>query len=306
MKRLMTRRQLLAAAAVTGVMSFSGPCRVAFSGAPNAAPGSIKDVPPIGLGTWLTFNVGSDIPLLDARTSLLREFFHLGGRLIDCAPMYGSSADALGYALDRIERKDTLLAAEKVWRPAGGTAAEQIRRQAERWGIGRINLAQIHNLSYWRRYLPALQELKEQGVIDAIGVTTSHGRRHRDLQDILATQDIDVVQLTYNIHQRAAERDLLPLAAERGVAVIANRPFSGGTLIQRLKRSAPLPAWAAEYGIKTWAEFLLGFIVSHPAVMCAIPATTRIDHLRENMRAAESSSLQPSIRQRMARYVTAL
>lgn len=273
----------------------------------KAIGNSNKALPVIGMGTWRTFNVGNDARLLTARTELVKTFFELGGGLIDSSPMYGSAPDVMGHALAQLGAADSLFAAEKVWSPAGGSAREQVADLQKRWNIPQFNLLQVHNLSDWRAHLAVLRELKAAGKVGYIGITTSHGRRHDEVEQIMNSEDIDFVQLTYNITEREAENRLLPLAAEKGIAVIANRPYNGGSLIKNLKRRAkPLPGWAAEWGCTSWAEFLLKFIVSHPAVSCAIPATTRIEHLQENMRAGLNPMPSAATRKQMARFIEAL
>ncbi|GAB57584.1 aldo/keto reductase-like diketogulonate reductase [Rheinheimera nanhaiensis E407-8] len=268
---------------------------------------SNNTLPVIGMGTWRTFNVGSDRQLLAARTELVKAFFALGGGLIDSSPMYGSAPDVMGYALAQLGKADSLFAAEKIWSPAGGSAREQVADLQRRWNIAQFNLLQVHNLTDWREHLAVLRELKAAGKVGYIGITTSHGRRHAEVEQIMAAEDIDFVQLTYNIAQRDAEQRLLPLAAEKGIAVIANRPYNGGSLIKNLKRRGErIPGWAAEYGCNSWAEFLLKFIVSHPAVTCAIPATTQLAHLQENMRAGLNPMPAAAARQQMARFIEAL
>lgn len=267
-----------------------------------------KKLPVIGMGTWRTFNVGTDPKLLDARTEVVKTFFELGGGLIDSSPMYGSAPDVMGYALQQLGIPDSLFSAEKVWSPAGGSAREQVADLQARWTVEQFDLVQIHNLTDWREHLAALREMKAEGKIGHIGITTSHGRRHQEFEQIMANEDIDLIQLTYNIAQREAENRLLPLAEEKGIAVIANRPFDGGSLIKGMKcRDEPLPEWAeAECGCTTWADFLLKFIVSHPAITCAIPATTKVEHLRENMHAGTSPMPSASTRQKMADYIESL
>lgn len=275
-------------------------------------PNSNKVLPVIGMGTWRTFNVGSDAKLLAARTELVKAFFELGGGMIDSSPMYGSAPDVMGHALSQLAAAqpaiaDNLFAAEKVWSPAGGSAGEQVADLQRRWNIPQFNLLQVHNLSDWREHLAVLRELKAAGKVSYIGITTSHGRRHREVEQIMAAENIDFVQLTYNIVEREAENRLLPLAAEKGIAVIANRPYNGGSLIKNLKRRGErLPGWAAEHGCTTWAEFLLKFIVSHPAVSCAIPATTQLAHLQENMRAGLNPMPSAENRKQMVRFFDAL
>jgi diketogulonate reductase-like aldo/keto reductase len=267
-----------------------------------------KKLPVIGLGTWRTFNVGSDPQLLDARAEVVRAFFELGGGMIDSSPMYGSAPDVMGHALQQLGIPDNLFSAEKVWSPAGGSAREQVADLQARWQVDYLDLVQVHNLTDWREHLAALREMKAEGKIGHIGITTSHGRRHSEFEQIMTSEDIDFIQLTYNIAEREVEKRLLPLAEEKGIAVIANRPFNGGSLIQGLKRRGePLPEWAeAECGATTWAEFLLKFVVSHPAMTCAIPATSSVEHLRENMRAGLNHMPSASTREKMVRYIESL
>ena len=310
MNKPITRRhalQLIGAGIAAGCFS-SGLAQAAISALlEKSIPSTGKKLPVIGLGTWRTFNVGSDPQLLDARTEVVRAFFAQGGGLVDSSPMYGSAPDVMGYALKRLGKPASLFSAEKVWSPAGGSTREQVHELAQRWGLDHFNLVQVHNLTDWREHLPALQEMKAAGTIDYVGITTSHGRRHPEMEQIMSSEDIDFAQMTYNITHRAVEERLLPLANERGIAVIANRPYDGGSLIKGLKRREKVPEWAEqECGCETWADFLLKFIVSHPAVNCAIPATTRVDHLNENMRAGHAPLPSAATRRRMAKYIESL
>lgn len=270
-------------------------------------PSSGKSLPVIGMGTWRTFNVGDDPQLLAARTQVVNAFFEHGGGLIDSSPMYGSAPETIGYALRQLGVPKTLFAAEKVWSPAGGDAREQVTNLAGRWGIDRFDLVQVHNLEDWREQLAVLRALKASGDIRYIGITTSHGRRHELFEQVMHREEVDFAQLTYNITHREVEARLLPLAREKGIAVIANRPYDGGGLIKELKRGRKVPAWAQqECGCRTWADFLLKFIVSHPAVNCAIPATTRVAHMNENMSAGSAPLPDGKTRQRMAAYIARL
>ena len=270
-------------------------------------PATGEFLPAIGLGTWRTFNVGSDRRMIDARTEVVRAFFAHGGGLVDSSPMYGSAADVMGNALDALGHPEGLFSADKVWSPAGGDAREQVTEQLARWRMKRFDLLQVHNLVDWREHLAALRELKAEGRVRYIGITTSHGRRHREFEQVMADEALDFVQLTYNLTHREVEQRLLPLALERGLAVIVNRPYDGGRLVKWLKRAERVPDWAVqEFDCRTWADFLLRFIVSHPAVTCAIPATTRVEHLDENMRAGRGPMPSPELRARMVRYVESL
>ncbi|MDX1432153.1 MAG: aldo/keto reductase [Gammaproteobacteria bacterium] len=271
----------------------------------RAIPASGERIPAIGMGTWITFNVGEDRQLRDQRAEVLRTFFARGGGVIDSSPMYGSSEAVIGYCLGRLSDTSPLFSATKVWTwlTAGGPG--QMEESRELWGVERFDLMQIHNLLSWEGHLETLLDDKSQGRIRYIGVTTSHGRRHGELEKIMAEQPIDFVQFTYNILDREAERRLLPLAAERGLAVIINRPFRRKQLFELFEQH-PLPAWAREFDCENWAQYFLKFIISHPAVTCAIPATSRVDHMQENMGALHGRLPDEQMRQRMIRYVESL
>ena len=271
----------------------------------KAIPATGANVPVIGLGSWITFNVGRDTRALERRAQVMQAFFEAGGQMIDSSPMYGSSQNTIGYGLEKLGAPTGLFAADKVWTNGAGRGRAQIEESRENWGVPRFALLMVHNLRDWQAHLPTLFALKAAGELDYVGVSTSHGRRHGELAQIFSTQPVDFVQLTYNITHRSVEDRLLPLAKERGVAVIANRPFDGGRLVRALKRR-PLPSWAVAAGFSGWPDFLLKYIVSHPAVTCAIPATSRVDHVRENMLACRGTLPDASLRARMAEYVAAL
>jgi diketogulonate reductase-like aldo/keto reductase len=268
-------------------------------------PSSGERLPVIGLGTWITFNVGDDPELRAECTSVLQEFFQAGGRLIDSSPMYGSSQEVIGDGLRRLSMPRTLFSADKVWISSGAGGPEQIEQSRAHWGVRRFDLLQVHNLLAWEEHLPALLEMKEAGRVRYVGITTSEGRRHDEIERIMAERPVDFVQVTYNALDREVERRILPLARERGIAVLANRPFRQGALIREVARH-PLPAWAGDAGARTWAQLLLKFIVSHPAVTCAIPATSRVDHLVENMGAATDPLPDDAMRARIAAHVAEL
>ncbi|MBO6521827.1 MAG: aldo/keto reductase [Rhodospirillales bacterium] len=265
-------------------------------------PKSAERIPAIGMGTWITFNVGEDKKLRDARTDVLAKFFELGGGMIDSSPMYGSAEEVVGYGLDKLGRTDGLFSATKVWTPSTDHGRGQIDDSFRLWGVKTIDLFQVHNLLNWEDHLQTLRAEKSAGRIRYIGITTSHGMRHGGMEKIMQTEDIDFVQLTYNAVDRNAEARLLPLAAERGIAVICNRPYRRSSLIDHVQ-SHPLPPWAADAGAGNWPEFLLKFIISHPAVTCAIPATSKVEHMTENMNAMRGQMPDQKMRQRMAEYV---
>ena len=268
----------------------------------RAIPSSGEAIPVVGLGTWITFNVGDDPVLRDECADVMAAFFEAGGRMIDSSPMYGSSQSVTGHGLERLGRPETLLSAEKVWTSSAADGPAQIERSRRLWGVPRFDLVQVHNLVAWEEHLATLFAMKAAGQIRYVGITTSEGRRHDLFEKIMRNHPLDFVQFTYNIVDREAEHRLLPLAVERNMAVIVNRPFRQGELTRRLE-GEPLPDWAAEIGAATWAQFALKFILAHPAVTVAIPATTRVDQVRENMVAASGPLPDDAMRERMAAYV---
>ena len=270
-------------------------------------PASGERIPVIGMGTWRTFNVGDDEQLRLDRTRVLEAFFEHGGGMVDCSPMYGSAAAVMGFALERLGYPDGLFAAEKVWTEDEDKTREQVEEQERLWGIETFDLMQVHNLAAWEAHLEKLQQMKADGEIRYVGITTSSGRRHDQFEHIMRKHDLDFVQLTCNITHRRVEDRLLPLAQEKGIAVIANRPFDAGPLIRNLKARHSVPDWAVEeFDCRGWADFLLKFLVSHPAVTCAIPATTQVQHMHENMRAGSGPMPTLELRRRMIEHVESL
>ncbi|HEX6979898.1 MAG TPA: aldo/keto reductase [Alphaproteobacteria bacterium] len=300
----LSRRAVLASLAGLGAAASLGTGAAAAPGAmlKRAIPSTGEQVPVIGMGSWITFNVGDDQALRDERAKVLQTFFDMGGAVVDSSPMYGSSEAVIGYGLARLSNARPLFAATKVWTWLQALGVKQMENSRRLWGVERFDLMQIHNLLNWEGHLETLLDYKAQGRIRYVGVTTSHGRRHDALAKLMAEQPLDFVQFTYNILDREAERRLLPLAAERGLAVIVNRPFRQGELFRLFGRH-PLPEWAAEFDCANWAQFFLKFIVAHPAVTCVIPATTRVDHMRENMGALYGRLPDQQMRARMIRYV---
>jgi diketogulonate reductase-like aldo/keto reductase len=262
-------------------------------------------LPVVGLGTWITFNVGDDPAARDACAEVMRAFFGAGGRLVDSSPMYGSSQAVIGHGVTKLGEPPGLFSADKVWTSSGARGPAQIEASRRHWGVPRFHLLQVHNLLSWEEHLRTLFAMKAAGQVRYVGITTSEGRRHREFERIMWGQALDFVQLTYNILDREAEDRLLPLARDRGIGVIANRPFRQGALLRQVERH-PLPAWAGEIGCASWAQTLLKFAVAHPAVTCAIPATTRIEHVRENMGTAHGLLPDEAMRRRMVAYVEEL
>ncbi|QCO06174.1 aldo/keto reductase [Azospirillum argentinense] len=268
-------------------------------------PSSGEAIPPVGLGTWITFNVGDDAELRTECAAVMQAFFEMGGRMIDSSPMYGSSQAVVGDGLRTLGHPSTLFAADKVWISSGTRGPSQIEESRRLWDVPRFDLLQVHNLLSWEEHLKTLFAMKAAGQLRYVGITTSEGRRHDLFEEIMRRQPLDFVQLTYNIVDREAEERILPLAADRGIGVIVNRPFQQGVLLRRLS-GRPLPSWAADIGASSWAQFVLKFIISHPAVTVAIPATSQVAHVRENMAAMAGPMPDAAMRRRMADHVRGL
>ena len=307
-----TRRNVLAAG-LGGAMAALLPPHLARAqtAGPQAAPArrtipaTGEQIAAVGLGTWITFNVGDDPVLRAECADVMAAFFAGGGQMIDSSPMYGSAQAVVGDGRQRLGRPEALFSADKVWISDGAAGPAQIEQSRRLWGVPAFDLVQVHNLLAWQPHLATLAEMKAEGRLRTLGITTSEGRRHDVFEDIMRRERLDFVQFTYNIVDRAAEERLLPLAQDRGIAVIVNRPFQQGALTRRLE-GEPLPGWAAEIGATTWAQAILKFILSHPAVTTVIPATTRVDHVRENLAAGAGPLPDAALRARMAADVAAL
>jgi len=300
----LSRRVLMQAVGAAALLPAAAGAQAAAPATKPFKPGG-EAMPVIGLGTWIVFNVGNDPQGRDAAAAVMREFFAAGGRMIDSSPMYGSSEAVIGQGLKKLGMPAQLFSATKVWTASGSAGPGQMEESRRLWGVPRFDLLQVHNVLAWERHLETLKRMKAEGKVRLIGVTTSHGMRHETIEQVMATQPIDVVQVTYNPVDRAIERRILPLAQEKGIAVIANRPFREGALIDEVMKHR-LPGFAAEIDCANWAQLLLKFAVSHPAVTCSIPATSRVDHLRENMGAALGSMPDAAMRKRISEHVQGL
>jgi diketogulonate reductase-like aldo/keto reductase len=304
----LSRRTLLSSLAAAGAAS----ALESLSPAPGRGPILTRPIPStgerlplVGLGSWITFNVGDDPAARDSCAEVMGAFFQDGGHLIDSSPMYGSSQEVIGYGLNKLRRPSQLFAADKVWISSGARGPSQIEESRRHWGVPRFDLLQVHNLMSWEEHLPTLFAMKKAGQVRYVGVTTSEGRRHDEIERVMRSQPLDFVQVTYNVLDREVEDRILPLARDRKIAVITNRPFRQGALIRMVERN-PLPAWAREIDCANWAQLLLKFIVSHPAVNCAIPATSRVEHVRQNVGAAYGRLPDEVMRRRIVAHVEAL
>lgn len=256
----------------------------------------------MGLGTNRTFSHATPRQQLGA---VLQAFFDHGGQFIDSSPMYGPAEALVGELLKTTTDASALFAATKVWTNGREAGMRQMAKSMGLMGVERMDLMQVHNLRDWKTHLKTLREMKEQGQIRYLGVTTSHGRRHKKLEAIMKEEPLDFVQLSYNIVNRVAEERLLPLAADRGIATVINRPYQRGSLFRRVK-GKPLPDWAGEIDCATWGQFFLKFIVGHPAVTCVIPATSKVKHMVDNMTGGKGRAPNAAMRKRMVSYLESL
>ena len=271
----------------------------------KAIASSGEQVPVIGMGTSRTFNAAGEPTMIANLARVLETFFAHGGTVIDSSPMYGSSEQVIGSLLQTVRPTAGLFAATKVWTDGRASGIDQMEQSRRLWGVDRFDLIQIHNLRDWKVHYETLRDMKAAGRIRYIGITTSHGRDHQELQSVLERHPFDFVQFSYNIGNREVERALLPLAAERGIAVIVNRPFARGSLFRKT-RGRPLPDWASEIDCASWGQFFLKYVVSHPAVTCAIPATSKVHHMQDNMDAGFGRLPDRAMRTRMEDYFRTL
>ena len=259
-------------------------------------------LPRIGLGTWQTFDVGNDA----AARAPLRELLKLlDGNVVDSSPMYGSSETVAGDLIAELGLRSKLFIATKVWTSGRAEGLRQIETSFKRLRVEVMDLMQIHNLVDVATHTKTLLEMKNQKKVRHIGITHYTASAYNEVERWLKAEPYDFLQINYSLAERDAENRILPLAREKGVKVIINRPFAEGALFRRTKGKA-LPAWAAELGIASWAQYFLKWIVSHPAVTCAIPGTSRPDHMKDNLAAGQGPMPSADQRKRMAEYFASL
>jgi len=271
----------------------------------KAIPKTGEKLPVIGMGTSRTFDSNDDSETLLRLQQVTQTFFDMGGGMIDSSPMYGSAQQVIGQLLPKMTGTKNLFSATKVWIDGKIEGIDQMEQSRTLWGIKNFDLMQIHNLVDWETHLETLKQMKADGKIRYIGITTSHGRFHSELSDILKSEDFDFVQLSYNIANRDVESPLLSIAQDKGIAVIVNRPYQRGNLFQKV-RGKTLPDWTKEFDCHSWGQYFLKYVVSHPAVTCAIPATTKVKHMKDNMQAGYGSLPTAKQRIKMLKYFESL
>jgi diketogulonate reductase-like aldo/keto reductase len=302
----MNRRNLLKTVATASLLPLADFVRSAdavilMKGIPSTG----KQVPVIGMGTFKVFEIGGDMALRDQHTEVMRTFFDMGGGMIDSSPMYTVAEDVIGYALEKIGHPQGLISSTKVWNTTSDRSRVQFEKSLQSWDVDAFDIFMVHNVDVWQEHVDTVKSYKESREIRYLGISTSHGREATELERLMETEPLDFVQLTYNILDRTVEDRLLPLAQERGIAIMANRPFQGGELFKHIANQ-PLPAWSAEIDCSNWAQILLKYVVSHPAVTCAIPGTSQVPHMVENMGALTGVLPDPGMRETMRQHFEAL
>jgi diketogulonate reductase-like aldo/keto reductase len=268
----------------------------------NIFPQRTVSLPKIGLGTWQTFDVGGDAA---ARAPLREVLKLLDGNMVDSSPMYGSSESVAGDLVAELGLRSKLFIATKVWTQGRDEGIHQMETSFKRLRVELMDLMQVHNLVDVATHGVTLRKWKEEKRVRFIGITHYTASAYAAVERELKANPWDFLQINYSLGERDAEKRVLPLAREKGVRVIINRPFAEGALFPRVK-GKPLPEWAKDYGIGSWAQYFLKWIVSHPAVTCAIPGTGRPDHMRDNLAAGAGPMPDEKTRKRMAEYLDGL
>jgi diketogulonate reductase-like aldo/keto reductase len=291
-----TALRLLTAAATAAAVPF--PATSADPLLARPIPSSGEMLPALGLGTWRTFDVGAGAAERAPLKEVLGTFVALGGRVVDSSPMYGAAETVVGDLAGELGIADKLFLATKVWTRGREAGLAQMEQSFRRLRARRLDLMQIHNLLDWRAQFRTLRDWKAAGRLRYIGVTHYTEGGYDELERLLRAESLDFIQVNYSPGEREADRRILPLARDRGVAVLVNRPFAEGALFQRVRGQA-LPAWAADLGAESWAQLFLKWILAHPAVTCAIPATSRREHLQDNMKAGIGALPDAAARERL-------
>jgi diketogulonate reductase-like aldo/keto reductase len=268
-------------------------------------PASGERLPVIGLGTWQSFDVGGDAAARGALAEVLRLLAAAGGGMIDSSPMYGSSEAVAGDLMAQTGLRDKLFVATKVWTQGAAQGVRQMEESLRLLRVPRIDLMQVHNLTDVATHARTLADWKARGRVRYAGITHYSSYAYAEVERQLKAGGWDFLQINYSLDERGAEERLLPLAHDKGVAVIANRPFASGAMFRRV-RGKPLPAWAAELGVASWAQYFLKWIVGHPAIGCAIPATAKPAHMRDNLAAGSGALPDAALRARMAAHFDSL
>ncbi len=269
--------------------------------ATRKVPSSGESLPVLGMGSSNTFDVGEDAADRAPLREVLRAFAAGGGRVVDTSPMYGRAESVLGDLITELGLRPALWLATKVWTRGREAGVQQIAESMRRLRTERLDLLQIHNLLDWRSHVPTLRELQATGKLRQAGITHYRADAHADLEQVLREERFDWVQVNYSLAEREAEARLLPYCREHGIAVMVNRPFADGAMFEHA-RGKPLPSWAGEVGCASWGQFFLRYVLSNPAVTCAIPATSKARHMQDNLGGGSAPLPDATQRERMAKY----
>ena len=268
-------------------------------------PSTGEPLPVIGVGTWQTFDAGADRAARAPLREVLKTLAAAGGRVIDSSPMYGSSESVAGDLVRELGLRERLFVATKVWTSGRAEGIRQMEESFRRLRVERMDLMQVHNLVDVAVHSKTLQEWKQNGKIRFMGITHYTSSAYGEVERWLKTRQYDFVQINYSLAERDAEKRLLPLAQELKCAVLINRPFAEGALFRKA-RGKPLPPWAAEMGVQSWAQYFLKWIVSHPAVTCAIPGTGKPEHMLDNLAGGRAPQPDEEMRRRMQAHFESL
>jgi diketogulonate reductase-like aldo/keto reductase len=273
--------------------------------AAKSIPASGEALPVIGVGTWQTFDVGADSGARAALRDLLELFTQAGARVVDSSPMYGSSESVAGELIAELGARERLFIATKVWTSGRDAGMRQMEESFRKLRVERMDLMQVHNLLDVATHTKTLQDWKQKGRLRYIGITHYSSSAYDMIERLLKSKQYDFLQINYSLEEPESEKRVLPLAAELGTAVIINRPFAEGALFRRVKGKT-LPPWVKEFGITSWAQYFLKWIVSHPAVTCAIPGTGKPEHMKDNLAAGYGRMPDAAARGRMAEFFHSL
>ena len=268
-------------------------------------PSTGEELPAIGLGTWQVFDAGTSAAARAPLREVIAQFEKAGGKLIDSSPMYGSAESVAGDLVAELGLRDRLFIATKVWTRGREEGIREMETSFKRLRVKQMDLMQVHNLLDVDVHTKTLLDWKSQGRIRYMGVTHYTASAHAEVERQLRKQRYDFLQINYSLAERDSENRLLPYCLENRIAVIANRPFAEGAMFRRV-RGKPLPPWAAEIGVASWAQYFLKWIVGHPAVTCAIPGTGKPEHIADNVAAGFGTLPDAAMRKRMAEYYDAL
>jgi len=301
-----SRREILQLYGLAGLGLATTPWLMAFSQKETMGqriiPSSGEKLPMVGLGTWQTFDVGNSQSELEIRKQVLAKMYELRGTVIDSSPMYGSSEAVVGRAASQLESQGDFFYATKVWTSGKQAGIDQMNSSLSKMQRKTMDLMQIHNLIDWETHTKTLRSWKEEGKIRYWGLTHYVDSAHSKLEKIVKAEKPDFVQFNYSISSRNAEKSLFDTCQEHGTATIINQPYESGSLFSKIK-GKELPSWASEYGINSWGQYFLKFILSNKAVTCVIPGTSNLKHVIDNMGAGYGVLPDTVGREKMADYL---